>query len=230
MLDIFSWLVKDSLIIKKEEYTNIKTKAFVDSLTGFYNRNYLETYKTSLFVDCISSRYSLVVLFLDIKKFKKVNDIYGHLIGDEVLSIVARCIRRNIRNKTDYLIRYGGDEFVLLFSGASIIEVRKLSTRLREVISKIHVWKSFSPKISSIPTTLVIDFGKPLEDQLGIYNLLREFGVDVNADAIVSRFLRTHGYLRQITASLGLSYLNSRDECLDDVLERADTSMYQDKS
>lgn len=217
-----SWLLRDSLVIKKDEYIEIKKQAFVDSLTGFYNRNFLETYKTSIFLDSVSKQTSLITIFLDLNGFKAVNDNYGHLIGDEVLVVVTKCIRRSTRGKTDYLIRYGGDEFVAFFQACNFAEIKKIATRVKKLIAQICVWQSTSAKISQIPTTLVIDFGVPIKLQLGLLNMLNCFDLAAVTDDKVYEFLHKHGTFFQITTSLGVSYMNESDECMDDVLARAE--------
>lgn len=80
---------------------------YIDSLTGIYNRRYFEEYFQG-------EEDSEAVVVMDVDNFKCVNDHYGHYVGDCVLQSVAKTVSSSIR-KTDAVIRYGGDEFVILF-------------------------------------------------------------------------------------------------------------------
>ncbi|MBK3332107.1 GGDEF and EAL domain-containing protein [Persephonella atlantica] len=90
-------------------YRNVilKQRAYIDSLTGIYNRNYLEDIRDVIDL----SRY--VVLMLDIDFFKNINDTYGHQVGDEILKGIADLLKKNLRDE-DIIIRYGGEEFLIL--------------------------------------------------------------------------------------------------------------------
>ncbi|QRG67149.1 response regulator [Brevibacillus choshinensis] len=96
---------------------------FLDELTGAYNRNsLLDTYQR-LLGEARRSDAPLSLAFLDIDHFKKVNDTYGHLVGDDVLSRFASFIQSSA-DKHDILFRYGGEEFLLLMPKASAKEAR----------------------------------------------------------------------------------------------------------
>jgi diguanylate cyclase (GGDEF)-like protein len=117
-------------------YQEICHAAERDSLTGAYNRGYLER--------CLNielarhNRYGeeMSLLILDIDHFKNVNDSYGHLKGDEVLRAVAGTVMSTIR-QTDYCVRYGGEEFVVLLPHSSSRNAAWLAERLRRKIQKL---------------------------------------------------------------------------------------------
>lgn len=111
-------------------------KLYEDVLTGIYNRRYLEE-KIFLFDmgDVMSKRVGFIVL--DIRKFKLINDVYGHIKGDEVLCRVARTLKENIRN-TDHLIRIGGDEFLVIMRDCADQDVGEAIKRLKAVTSSIR--------------------------------------------------------------------------------------------
>ncbi len=88
-----------------------------DKLTGLYTREELESYVSRL------NRSSIIVL-CDIDDFKKVNDTYGHQIGDQVLTLLGTIIRENIR-KNDFAGRYGGEEFLVIFDTNKIDLVKQ---------------------------------------------------------------------------------------------------------
>ncbi|MCX6817103.1 MAG: GGDEF domain-containing protein [Candidatus Beckwithbacteria bacterium] len=101
------------------------TKAGLDELTGAYNRKGLrrllrkmiavpDKYKDINGQDLVGQK--VAVLMLDLDHFKRINDMYGHGVGDRVLNSFARLLLRNIHN-TDALVRVGGEEFLLILFG-----------------------------------------------------------------------------------------------------------------
>ena len=94
---------RDKLVGKLKGYQD---KLYIDPVTGVYNRRYFED-------EIRNMQNSAGVAMIDLDDFKLYNDIYGHDMGDQVLCIVADVIKNCIR-KTDKLIRYGGDEFLLI--------------------------------------------------------------------------------------------------------------------
>jgi len=103
---IFAILV--FVIIQTRHFSAVKKSAFIDKLTNVYNRNYLQKYEDFINLD------DYIVATLDIDYFKKINDTYGHDIGDQVLKQIANTILLTIRHKDDIVIRYGGEEFLIL--------------------------------------------------------------------------------------------------------------------
>jgi len=112
--------------------------AWHDQLTGLYNRayfnNYLETIKTKNIHSqkplCFSS------LVFDIDHFKQVNDLHGHLVGDEVLKTVAATLQNNT-DEHSVAIRYGGEEFLILSTNTEVASVKKIANRIRLQISRL---------------------------------------------------------------------------------------------
>lgn len=96
------------LIIQLYKYKKIKKSAFIDMLTNVFNKNYLHEMKDTIDLD----KYILAVL--DIDHFKKINDTYGHDSGDMILKQLASILKMNVRDKEDIIIRFGGEEFILL--------------------------------------------------------------------------------------------------------------------
>ena len=102
---------------------NLKVKSNIDSLTGLYNRHYLNELLNSN-NSPVSSWQTYGVLFLDLDKFKPINDTLGHNIGDAILKAVSLRIQDLSRN-TDLLFRLGGDEFLLLFNLSDSLNKKK---------------------------------------------------------------------------------------------------------
>lgn len=104
--------------------------AETDPLTGIANRrNFLERLET--LAEDPGQRFAL--LMLDLDDFKRINDEYGHLRGDDVLAQVARLLHDNIR-ETDRVARYGGEEFIILMPDTSLAKATALADRLRAMV------------------------------------------------------------------------------------------------
>ena len=94
----------------------LKESAFRDGLTGLYNRKFLEENSKKLIPQVLRENINIGVLMLDMDHFKAVNDEYGHDIGDKVLKELARILNETVR-ESDIIIRYGGEEFIVLLVG-----------------------------------------------------------------------------------------------------------------
>lgn len=116
----------------------LEKMSITDALTGLNNHRYIMDYLEKKIAE--SNRYNapLSVAMLDLDYFKKVNDGYGHLEGDNVLRGVAECLKANIRN-TDALGRYGGEEFVLVFPHTNREQAFDLTERLRVLVSELRI-------------------------------------------------------------------------------------------
>jgi len=115
---------------------NISKKVYTDQLTGVYNRNkFEEVFKYEL---KRSKRYTqpLSIAILDIDDFKKVNDTFGHLVGDEVLTAISKKIQKNIR-ETDLFARWGGEEFVILFNNTDLQSAIKTTEKFKDILQDI---------------------------------------------------------------------------------------------
>ncbi|WP_409298348.1 diguanylate cyclase [Peribacillus sp. SCS-26] len=108
----------------------------IDELTQVYNRRHLHNALSSSLSDFKRTRSPFTAAMFDLDHFKKVNDTYGHLIGDQVLKEFASFLKRNLRG-SDTICRYGGEEFVVLFPHASEAETRQKLERLLEEFAAI---------------------------------------------------------------------------------------------
>ncbi|AXX92759.1 hypothetical protein CPU12_02710 [Malaciobacter molluscorum LMG 25693] len=96
------------LLIQSKRYNIVKKTAYIDKLTNVYNRNYLQEYESFINLD------DYIIAAIDIDYFKLVNDTYGHDVGDKILKNIGRIILNSTRKKDDIVIRYGGEEFLIL--------------------------------------------------------------------------------------------------------------------
>ncbi len=136
--DIASYLISLTDITKMNiQKLGTEKKAFYDNLTGVYNRNKFDELFESELNRVKRYHNDASIMVLDIDHFKKFNDTYGHLIGDEVLVLLAKTIRNNIRN-TDIFARWGGEEFVLLLTETPSDIACKIADNLRVKIEDAH--------------------------------------------------------------------------------------------
>lgn len=119
---------RDKLVGKLKAYQD---KLYIDPVTGVYNRRYFED-------EIRNMQNSAGVAMIDLDDFKLYNDIYGHDMGDQVLCIVADVIKNCIR-KTDKLIRYGGDEFLLILSDMVRGTLRGKLRQIQEAIENATI-------------------------------------------------------------------------------------------
>lgn len=103
----------------------------IDELTQVYNRRFLNDSLQRSLVDIERSSTYFTVAVLDLDYFKKVNDTFGHIVGDKVLQTFAQFLKEHIRG-TDSVFRYGGEEFVILFPRTNDTDVKNVLSRLLE--------------------------------------------------------------------------------------------------
>lgn len=118
----------------RSSYEISLSMALTDSLTGLYNRRYLEVHLDKLLQSNREAKKSLGVVILDIDHFKNVNDTYGHNIGDEVLRVFAQRITKSLRS-FDLVARLGGEEFVCLLPDVTQDQAFIVAERLRRSIA-----------------------------------------------------------------------------------------------
>ncbi|ASP47473.1 sensor domain-containing diguanylate cyclase [Cognaticolwellia beringensis] len=92
----------------------LKELANIDSLTGLYNRRYLEDKFSELQAILSRNNAAMVVAMLDLDHFKKLNDEYGHLIGDNCLAYISGVMKRKFDRRSDIVARFGGEEFIIV--------------------------------------------------------------------------------------------------------------------
>ncbi|TLX54633.1 GGDEF domain-containing protein [Stutzerimonas nosocomialis] len=110
--------------------------AKIDTLTGAFNRRWLDHVYERESTRCAFNEQPLSMLMLDVDHFKAYNDQHGHLAGDYALCLVAHTLRNQLRPK-DSLTRYGGEEFVILLPELSMEEARSIGERLRTSLEQI---------------------------------------------------------------------------------------------
>ena len=107
-----------------------------DSLTGLYNRRYIDERLPADLRNASLKDEPLSVVFADIDFFKEVNDTYGHPAGDIVLKEFSREVERFVRRDRDWVARFGGEEFFICLPKADLETARKVAERMRAEIEK----------------------------------------------------------------------------------------------
>jgi len=143
-------------------YSRMQQMAIHDSLTGIYNRGQLNVILEQYTIRASEQKNSVSVALLDIDLFKKINDTYGHLFGDEVIKMVAAKMQEVANCFHGIAARYGGEEFVIVLPDVGISDFYHIITSLKETIDnttlhfnedEVHV--KVSVGISSYPETSV---------------------------------------------------------------------------
>ena len=120
---------------RKNLEEELRTMAQTDSLTGVFNRRYFTDMGKREFMRCRRNHLPLSLIILDIDHFKRINDQYGHDIGDEAIKTLCELCRLNLRD-LEMLARIGGEEFAILLPDKNLATSLKVATRIREVIEQ----------------------------------------------------------------------------------------------
>ncbi len=133
-----------------EEY---RFQATIDSITGLYNRRWLQQMLPRQMERSKSSGEPLGVLMIDIDHFKRFNDTFGHLAGDCALGTVAQSLTENLR-PADMAARYGGEEFAVLLPDSDLNGARLAAERLRVAVERTAVNSPDQDEISRVSISL----------------------------------------------------------------------------
>ena len=147
---------------------HLERQALIDPVTGLGNRRYCEKMLAGLLDEQTRNRKPFGVLMVDIDHFKKVNDTYGHDVGDEVLQMVAKTMSGNMRG-FDFLGRWGGEEFLVLVSEVEEDILFFVAERCRVLVERSYLSKE----------------GKPISVTISIGAALSRF--EDNAETVVKR-------------------------------------------
>ena len=165
----------NKLVLEETKRIYQERLANTDPLTGAYNRRYLNEFSFEYLKIVKRENKDLSLLLLDLDDFKIINDTFGHEIGDIVIKELVKISKQSIR-ESDLVVRFGGDEFIILLPNTNI-------SNARLVANKIF-------------------------DSIGEYNKTKEFSFSV---------------------SIGTSYYQAGDNSIDDLISRADQSLYEAK-
>jgi len=151
--------------------------ALNDSLTGLFNRRWMESTLDRIVERCAQSQQALSLLMIDTDYFKRYNDAHGHLAGDQVLVAIARAITESIRS-TDYACRYGGDEFVVVLPHADTTNALQVAESVCRAVRK------------RLPHASSGSWDRPVSVSVGVASLAPDMTIRqllTNADAALYR-------------------------------------------
>jgi diguanylate cyclase (GGDEF)-like protein len=143
-----TWLVSAWLVFAvKEQSRRLKDMAITDPLTGAYNRRYLEEQAKHAMDAWQRYRRPATMLLIDIDYFKRVNDKYGHSVGDIAIKRLVEVISERIRS-VDTICRFGGEEFVVLLSETGIDGAARIAEELRIMVASARILPEGSMTVS----------------------------------------------------------------------------------
>lgn len=131
----------NELLIANKKFEEL---ALLDDLTDLGNRRAMEASFEALHAKYLRDSKSYSIMLLDIDYFKNYNDHYGHLAGDDVLQKVAACFKKAMRS-SDYIYRYGGEEFVIILPESCVEEVSLAAERVLAAVSCLNLEHLESP-------------------------------------------------------------------------------------
>lgn len=118
----------------REAHERVRKLAITDTLTGCFNRTYLNERLPKEIKRTTRYGHPLSIILCDIDRFKTINDTYGHQAGDEVLKSFAERISQSLREHIDWVVRYGGEEFLIVLPDTKVHGAMVMAERIRQVI------------------------------------------------------------------------------------------------
>jgi diguanylate cyclase (GGDEF)-like protein len=125
---------------KKRQYS----KVYTDSLTSIKNRRFIEEYFPSIVKEHYKKELPLSVIMIDVDFFKLYNDHYGHQQGDEVLKSISKAIQLALRERTDYICRYGGEEILVILTNTNLAGAEMVASRIKKSVETLAIKHEYS--------------------------------------------------------------------------------------
>ncbi|MGR6504026.1 sensor domain-containing diguanylate cyclase [Shewanella sp. Koi 1] len=148
----------------KASQEELKHQAATDSLTQLFNRGHFHKEAQLVYMQASIAKQPMAVIICDIDLFKRVNDQYGHLMGDQVIIEIATTLKQHAR-KCDLVARYGGEEFIMLLHDVSLTEAHQCAERIRIAVAALN-FMAETQEVFTVTLSLgvaAVDFTHPLE-------------------------------------------------------------------
>ncbi|WP_016956636.1 diguanylate cyclase [Catenovulum agarivorans] len=139
----------------QQQKNELKKQAYVDGLTGVYNRRYLDCELSKKLSVAKRSASAFALLILDVDWFKLYNDHYGHLEGDRCLKKIATLIQQPLLRQSDSVSRYGGEEFVCILPQTDLVGAKLIAEQIQALIAQTNIQHQASP-IGHVTTSIGI--------------------------------------------------------------------------
>jgi len=143
--------LRKEIVLRNELEKKLKKLSIIDSLTGIFNRYKIDTTLNQQIAFSKRNNIPLSIIFFDIDHFKKINDTYGHNIGDIVLKELTFLVKNNIR-QYDIFGRWGGEEFIIILPNTSLENAVKIAKKLKSIIEN-HTFKEVGKLTCSFGVT-----------------------------------------------------------------------------
>lgn len=144
---------KQELETTNKKLTKISTR---DQLTGLYNRREFEKIIKREWRTAIRQALPISIIMIDIDYFKKFNDNYGHLAGDNCLQKISQAMDKNLKRPRDFLARYGGEEFVAILPNTDKSGAQNIAESLRKSVISLKIPHNYSPVTKHVTISLGI--------------------------------------------------------------------------
>jgi len=132
----------------EELYHQVEELSLRDTLTGLYNRRFLYNNINELLLLAARQQSPLSFVVIDIDDFKPINDTYGHLAGDYILSELSTMFKGYFR-KSDFIIRYGGEEFLIVMFNSDHLQTEQILETLRNnIVNNIYIFQNYNLHIT----------------------------------------------------------------------------------
>ncbi len=173
LADTFNQMVDQLNLHRKhieQQQNKLEILARTDALTGLNNHRHFMEELTSEAQRAVHSDAPLSVMILDLDEFKRINDTYGHLVGDHVLLTTAEIIKRHLHS-SDIIARYGGDEFCVALTNTTVSKAKTVATKIRKEIAE-NVFSADGAKKFQITCSIgLTQFHKDMESTLEVLKL-----------------------------------------------------------
>ena len=147
----------------QRKFEQVKTEAMMDFLTGVANRKAFDEALATYTVAAASGTNDLCLLLIDIDHFKRFNDTFGHIVGDEVLKFVTKKTKEIVKGR-DFLARFGGEEFAVILPGTPLEGAKTVAENIRAFFAEANLKStSTSKKLGMITVSIGVAYYRPGE-------------------------------------------------------------------
>lgn len=165
--------LNESLIELERAKKQLEQLATIDSLTGIPNRRSIDETLQREWLKAVRASEPLALMMIDIDHFKNYNDYYGHQAGDECLKKVAQAIRASLRRPTDYVGRYGGEEFIVLLTHSDWEKAKHMAEKILESVRLLKLPHHASPTAEIVTISVGVNVVIPTP-KLSVSSLIHE--------------------------------------------------------